>query len=443
MFKNKFLVAKIVMSLFFVSNVFAEDNEGLISLDKLLVSVIKTEPDIQEMYHRYKKTTRELKMSEAGYYPKVDFEARAGLINSKKYLNPTDETDYGSTKVALKIVQNIFDGYGTQSAVEKDDARVKATYYKYLEVVQDRMFRVSKAYIHTLRNYEVFKVAKSNVETHENILNKIEEKYKQGFGSISELQKAQSKLSLAIANYVSAKNNYMSEKITLEKLAGKPIFINEMSKPQFHYNLPKTLADARRIGLENNPSIIVSDYDIEFAKKAIKNAKKAYYPTLNLELEAAKYNNESELSDPRENEFKATLIFKYNLYNGDYNKQEVLKYKDQVKYEKLIKERLKNEVQESVDLAWSEHSMAEEQYQFQEEYENYTILTLDTYKDEFKYGKRSLLELLDIYDEINNIKIKSINIDYDILFYKFRILDAIGMLHMNFKDDFLKLSNNN
>lgn len=47
-------------------------------------------------------------------------------------------------------------------------------------------------------------------------------------------------------------------------------------------------------------------------------------------------------------------------------------------------------------------------------------------------GRKSLIDLLDIQDEINSIKMQVTANEYDILISKYRILDATGDLYTSF-----------
>lgn len=68
--------------------------------------------------------------------------------------------------------------------------------------------------------------------------------------------------------------------------------------------------------------------------------------------------------------------------------------------------------------------MLNEQLKFQKEYQTHTESSKDAYLEEFQLGRRTLIDILDIQDEINSIKMQLINNQYDVLVSKYRILDA-------------------
>lgn len=430
MFSKK-LVIKALLTCAFLTQVHANDT---FTLDKMLVEVIEKDPSIQERLHQYESIVQEVEMSKSGYLPTLDLSARSGKKITKTW-DPSAKDHYDGSEISLKLVQNIFNGYGTEHATNRDIERAKAAYYKYLEVAQDKMKNAVKAYIDLLKYYKTFEITEENIKIHEKIQQKITERFKKGYGTKSELERVKGRLSLAISNHVSAKSNFYDARIKFEKSLGREVLVSKLSKPEFKYELPKNLNEAIKKALENNPSIIVSNHDIDVAKEAIGYANKNNYPTLDLELEAIKYNNQNSSLDSREDDYSAMLVLNYNLFNGNKDKSEKSKYKKLLNYEYAHKDRLLSEVKESLNLSWNSYEMLSEQIGFQKDYKNYTEISKDAYFEEFQLGRRTLIDLLDVQDEINSIRMQIVNNEYDIMISKYRILDATGDLYTSFISD--------
>lgn len=430
MFSKK-LVIKALLTCAFLTQIQASDN---FTLDNMLVEVIQKDPSIQERLHQYESIVQEVEMSKSGYLPTLDLSARSGKKISKTW-DPSEKDHYDGSEISLKLVQNIFNGYGTEYATNRDIQRAKAAYYKYLEVAQDKMKNAAKAYIDLLKFYNTFKITEENIKIHEKIQQKISERFKKGYGTKSELERVKGRLSLAISNYVAAKSNFYDARIKFEKSLGRDITVSKLLKPEFKYQLPKNLNEAMKKALENNPSIIVSNYDINVAKEAIGYANKNNYPTIDLELEAVGYNNQNGSADSKEADYSAMLVLNYNLFNGNSDKAEKTKYKKLLNYEYAHKNRLLTEVKESLNLSWNSYTMLSEQIGFQKDYKDYTEVSKDAYFEEFQLGRRTLIDLLDIQDEINSIRMQIVNNEYNIMISKYRILDATGDLYTSFIND--------
>lgn len=420
---NKKILKSVALSCLLVS--FSSLNANNLTLDDMLVEVIKKDSEIQERLYQYESIVQEVEMSKAGYLPTLDLSARSG-----KKEQSDDRYDYSDG--SLKAVQNIFDGFGTTHATARDKARAKAAYNKYLEVAQDKMKKAIVAYVEVIKYSKLVKITEDNIKIHEKIKEKVDERYKKGYGTKSEVERVTGRLSLSVSNHVSAKSNYADAKIKFRKALDRNIDAKDLQNPNFKYTLPNNLNEAVEKAAKNNPSILVANHDKEVAKEALGYANRNNYPTFDVELEATKFNNKNSADDSRDKDYSAMLVMNYNLYNGGKDQAEKLKYKSLQKFEDAHKQRLEEELKESLDLSWNSYEMLNEQLIHQKEYQKYTENSKEAYFEEFQLGRKSLIDLLDIQDEINSIKMQVTANEYDILISKYRILDATGDLYTSF-----------
>lgn len=404
------------------------------TLEDMLRELIYTDPEIQERLFQYNSVMEEVKIAEAGYYPTIDLYAETGKKETEKEGSAKDK--YDASEVTLRLVQNLFDGFGTEAAVNRDEARAKAAFNKYIEVAQDKMYRAIEAYLKVVRYKEVLKIAKDNVKIHEETLLKIQNRYDKGFSTLSEVERVKGRLALSKSNYVSETNNLFDAKFNFHKSLGRNIDENLLVMPTFNGTLPKTLEHAGDVAIHKNPSIMVANYDIKATQEALQYAEKNDYPSLNLEVERSRYNNLTGSSVGREDDLSAMLVLNYNLYSGGADKAKKQQYISLLNYEYAHKNKLKRDVLEALGLSWSAHQMISEQYKYQVQYRDLTAKTKAAYDEEFQLGRRTLIDLLDVQDEVNNIKIKVIHTQYDLLFAKYRILDAMGELYQSFGHKF-------
>lgn len=400
------------------------------TLTDMLKEIIYTDPEIKERLFQYNAVMEEIKMSKSGYLPTVDLVAKTGKKSIER--RGEDKDKFDTSEVTLRLVQNLFDGFGTTSAQNRDEARAKAAFNKYIEVAQDKMYRAIEAYIKVVRYSEVLVIAKDNVKLHEETLLRIQDRYDKGFSTLSEVDRVQGRLSLAKSNYVSETNNLYDAKINLHKSIGRFVNPENLVIPKFDLTLPNTLEKAQDIAIHNNPSILVANYDIKVAQESLQYARKSDYPTIDFELEGSRYNNLTGSDVSREDDASAMVVLNYNLYNGGSDEAQKQKYISLLNYEYAHKNTLKREIIESLGLSWNAYKMIAEQYKHQLKYRDLTTKTQEAYGEEFQLGRRTLIDLLDVQDEVNHIKIQVIHSTYDLLFSKYRIVDAMGELYKNF-----------
>ena len=418
----------------FMTNVKENLKESQYSLESMIKEIIYTDPEIKERLFQYNAIMEDINISKAGFYPTIDLLGKVGRKSTEK--KGSDEDIYDTSEITVKLVQNLFNGFGTQTAVNRDEARAKAAFNKYIEVAQDKIYRAIEAYIKVVRYNEVLKIAKDNVKVHEETLVKIENRYEKGFSTLSEVERVKGRLALSKSNYISETNNLFDAKFNFHKALGRYVDENSLIKPDFKGSLPNSIEHAIDIAIHKNPSILVANYDIQAVQESLQYSEKNDYPSLDLELEKSRYDNLTGSSVGSENDMSAMLVLKYNLYSGGADAARKQKSVSLLNYEYTHKNKIKRDIIEALNLSWSAYEMVQEQYKYQVQYRDLTAKTKVAYDEEFQLGRRTLIDLLDVQDEVNNIKIKVIHNSYDLLFAKYRILDAMGELYQSFGHEF-------
>lgn len=408
-------------ALFFATTFYAKT----FTIEEMLQEVVRTDPEIRENLHNYNSIIEELKMSKSGYLPSVDVHGKYGAIR-----NHQDKTtdDYARGELAVKLTQNIFNGFGTQTAIRRDSQRAKAAYNKYIEIAQQKLYNAIEAYINVLKYYEILNITKENVKVHKETLLRIKRRFDQGFSTLGEVERVEGRLALAHSNLISNTNNLYDAKIKFHKSLGRWVDEKNLITPTFKLILPKTIEEAMDIALKNNPSIKASEHNIKAAKESLENTKKTFYPTFDIELSGTGYKNRSSGSDGKENELSGMLVLNYNLYNGSSDEANRQKYISLLGAQYAHKSKLKRDLMETLGLSWSAYTLLQKQQKYQVRYQNLTKKSKNSYTKEFQLGRRSLIDLLDVQDELNSARSQSVRNRYDILFAKYRVADSLGKL---------------
>ncbi|SFV65356.1 Beta-1,3(4)-glucanase precursor [hydrothermal vent metagenome] len=327
------------------------------------------------------------------------------------------------------MTQNLFDGFGTTHKVDYQEARILAAAYNYIEKSNDIAFQMTNAYLNVLRSYELLQTARENVQINEDIFNKVKDLFDAGLTTESEVKKIESALSLSRSNLTVQKNNALDTEYNFRRILGRMPEVSTMIKPEIDTPMPESLERAALYSINHNPSLLVSQYNIKGAQSLWKQHQKEYYPTVDLEI-VQKYNDvETRNSfDNPDDRFQARIIMNYNIFRGGADKATVQKDISKINQEIEIKRDLKRQVIEGLDLSWSAYTMIGLQLKDLKEYSKFSEITLALYKEEYDLGRRSLLDLLSAQNDVINSRSQIITAEYEKLFAKYRILDAMGLL---------------
>jgi len=399
------------------------------TLNDALSDGLRTNPEILERLKNYDKTVYDLKIAKSEYAPSIDFISRFGYEKTfdKHTTAGFQEVGYHIYQNSLTLTQNLFNGFSTKYRVKYEKARVMAAAFNYVEKTNDVAFNIVKEYVNVLKYADLYKLEKENILLTQDILNKTKELSDAGSGPLSDVKKVDSSLQLAEFNFLTQENNLMDSKFNLGKLLGKKVEHSKLVAPEFNFKLPSTMEDANNHAITYNPSMIVTNYNIETAKAALVQSRSKFSPTVDFELQY-NFDKNTGAEAGHTRSYSALIVYKHNLYRGNADKNSVRKNKLNIMQEYEIQREIRRQIIEGLQLSWSAYTMIEKQLQFLNSYKEESKATLDLYKEEFEDGSRTLIDLLTAQDDYISARSKYISASYDWLFAKYRILDSMGEL---------------
>jgi adhesin transport system outer membrane protein len=417
--KSIFLVLSLLVSLQ------ANDIKGTVN------EVLTTNPVILERLYNFQATQQDIQSAKSGYFPKLDLNLGAGYERTKRSNQADGVSDKSSNlsvyQNSLKLTQNLFEGFATNYQLDEQKYRTLAAAYSYVEKVNNTTYEVANAYLEVLKNEELLKTAKQNVQIDEDILAKVQKLYKAGLTTLSEVNKIESSLALAKANLVVQENTILEKSFALQKIVGHKLDHDKMIKPDMNVTIPLSKKDALDFALQNNPSLLVSELNMRVAQATNKKNKSAYYPKIDIEVSQSMSKNLSGI-EGNNDEFRAMAYLSYNIFNGLADKASIEKSFSQIDQEVQNKNNTKRQLLETLSLAWASNEKVQEQLVHLKEYNKFSIKTLDLYNKEYSLGRRSLLDLLSTQNDLIRSQEQIITAEYSILASKYKILDSMGIL---------------
>jgi len=398
-----------------------------LNLKSTVSEVIETHPIIQERLKNYRATRQDMGMADSGYMPTIDIVGGVGWKTQGRINSDIAKENYDTYNSAIILKQNLFNGFDTLYGVAYEKSRVVSAAYDYIEKTDDVTLQTTKAYLDLLRANELYNTSKENVANNELIYSKVYELYVAGVAARSELDKIQSSLALSRSNLSAKRNNLVDARFGFHRMLGRNVSVESLSKPKFTARLPKSRVRAVQFALKNNPSLMVSKFNLKAAQKRYKQTRANYYPSVDLEA-SQNYSNNWQTSSSPDDRFEVMLNVTYNLYNGGHDSSLKQKNISLVNQEIEKGRELKRELIHSLGISWSAYEITKVQLDDLYKFQSFSFSTLELYQEEYELGQRSLLDLLAAQNDFFNAQTQIINVEYDRLFAKYRILDAMGVL---------------
>ena len=395
------------------------------TLEESVSQTLLSHPQIKEAFDLYQSRKYQIDEAKAGYYPKLDASAGIGPERIKS-AGASERTDMTRRDASITLTQMLFDGFDTNSNVNRTDAEAKAQKLSLQATAENTALRVTEVYLNMLRQQEIFDLSKDNLATHEQILSDITKRTTSGVGSSADLSQIQGRVARAYSNMAAAQNNLDDARAEyLRVVNSEPTDLVEPADGSLV--LPASLDDALKNATANNPVLLSAMEDINAAQYQHDGAKANYYPKVSLEAGQSWYEDASGDAGYSD-ELSAMLRVRYNLFNGGADDARSRSTSALYSQAKDIHMNAYRQVEEGTRLAWQARESLQSQKQFQQQHVEYSYETVRAYKQQFTLGQRTLLDVLNTENELFEARKSLINTQYDELFAQYRILNATGTL---------------
>ncbi|MCT7482789.1 TolC family outer membrane protein [Aliarcobacter cryaerophilus] len=437
---------KVILSMVTATCLFSI-NANALTLKETLNEVLETNPVVQERLKNLNETREDLNIAKSEWLPSLDYRGTIGRNNSgdlkdgdvskgSSFNHNVRDSSYSHYTNSLKLTQNIFNGFSTTEKINYQEARVFGAAYHYLENANDIAFNMTQAYIDLLRSYQLLQNAKDNVVINKKIYEDVQSLYDQGLTTKSEMTKIYASLSLANSNLVVQQNNTMDKEFKFKRLYGRSVNVGTLEVPKLDLAMPESKQRATMIAIQNNPSMIVSSYNIKGAQALYREKKSKFMPSVDIEAEQM-FNDYTKDNgfDSADDRQRIYAVLNWNLFKGGAHSADLQKSRSTINKELELQRDLKRQTIEGLELSWSAYEMLGKQLTELYKYYEYSEETLSSYQSEYEMGRRTLLDLLSAQNDLISSKAQIINAQMDKLFAQYRILDAMGMLVSSVLDD--------
>ncbi|MBO1923305.1 TolC family outer membrane protein [Thiomicrorhabdus sp. 6S3-12] len=381
-------------------------------------------PEFRQQVKEKQGVEADLRGAEGGWLPSVDL--GAGIGKEKLEIEGQEETDLDRKEASISLTQNLFEGFGTQNEIKRQEARLESSKFATKAAANKVALDMVSAYMNLLKEQQLLNLAEENKLTHERILDQIVQRSQAGVGNQVEVDQAKARLALANANVTAAKNNYQDVLTRFHRVLGR-FPDSDLIKPNMDITIPNTLEEAINTALMQHPTLRSANADITSARAQYATAQKLYYPRVDVEVMQTFDENINGIEGKYE-DFQAMLRVRYNLFNGGKDQAVVDRAAADIYQSAEVRNNTRREAIENLRYAWEATNFLGEQLIFQQQQIDSTLETLKGYRQQFSLGRRSLLDLLNTEDEYIRAKIALVTSENDYMIAKYRVLNGMGSL---------------
>ena len=267
----------------------------------------------------YRAGLEKLDQARALFRPSVTLSANLRSNNDHSSLNDADHS-YGSSSATLSVVQPLLRLQNIQ-AYAQGELQVQLSEQQLRQAEQDLILRVGKAYFDALQAQDVLESVRAQKETFTQQLAQVQRSLEVGTVAITELNEAQSKYDLTLAQEIAGRNDLEVKRRSLERIVDRELPSLARFDESRSIGIGSAVESNDMIERASNESLAVNIARLnrELALREAAKQDVASYPTLDL---TATFNTGHNVTSPGSTTLMQTrqsaigLEFSWPIFQG-------------------------------------------------------------------------------------------------------------------------------
>lgn len=429
---------------FAVSSMIALPSVAQVTVNQSVEKALTTSPEVQIRSRNYQAASADQDIGRAAYRPTLDVQAGTGW--ERRTPPTTDPQSYSRPTASVQLRQVLWDGFAAINEVNRLGFNRLAKFYEFASVADQTALEAARAHMDVRRYTELSELAHDNWVIHKETHDQIEERAKAGVGRRVDLELATGRLALATSNWVIENSNLHDVSARYARVVGEAPKNLTSQTPNVASFLPiggNGGNDFVRNAIAENPDFLASVSNVRAAKYQILARRAAYGPTIEARASGNWDKNLSGVPGTF-NTSNAGIYLNYNLFRGLGDVNRVRQAKELEFAAEDTRDKVCRDVRQQTVIAYNDVRKLIEQLQYLDQH----VLSLDkarvAYRQQFDIGQRTLLDVLDIENELFQARRAVVNARYDqhiaeyrTLTQASRILPAFGLAptQKNLPDD--------
>lgn len=410
------------------------------TLQQAVGNGVKTNPEYGVVANNRRAIDEELNQAKSLYRPSVDLRGDTGYEYTDDPATRVpgrrggDDESLWRYEAGVTLTQMLFDGWGARYENSRQKARVLSASNRVLEASELIGLSIVESYLEVMRQREILKIARQNVAQHMSILEQITDSSQVGRSTQADSEQARARLAAARAQEASIRESLRTAEAAYIREVGE-VPQNLVMPAIPHERLTANVEAEVKSALAQNPTIAISEADIQVAGEEIKGSQSVFYPQLDLQLNGRQGDNLGGV-EGRNTSATALVVMNWNLYRGGGDTARVRELMNREAQAKEARAHTAREIESDVRSTWARMVAAGERAnQFAAQADANTEV-VRAYLDQFDLNRRTLLDVLDSQNELFVSRTNAVNAEFLEMFAVYRLLALKGELLKTLQVDY-------
>ena len=397
------------------------------TLPQAVARAIDRFPDFRAALANRRAAAQLIAQARGALLPSVDATLGQGRESSNNVsTRPGGSVPLDRREAELAVTQLLFDGGAASGQVDRFRARSDGAAHQVAAAAEALALRVALAYLEVLRVQGLVDLAQQNAQRHAETLRQVEILADGGAGRRSDAYQAAARVALAESNLTQLRGQLDQAQSGLRHLAGPPQG-EQLAQDSVEGKLPRALDEAVAQAMSAHPLVRSAERDRVAAHADRDSARARYGPRVNLELGVSRNRDLDGVPGLNADRF-AMLRLRQNIFRGGADEGRVREAEARIDEALANVGRARNDVERDVRQAWEALRADRARMPQLAVHAGMSVQVVEAYKQQFRIGQRSLLDLLNAENEQFSARGAVLNALYTVTAGEMRVLAGMGKL---------------
>ena len=398
------------------------------SLHGALAGAYTYNPRLEAERAKVRADDEEVPRAKSGYRPRINATADIGATSQRT--NPKGGPASRDTReprgFGVSLDQNVFDGFTTTNNVNAAEAFVRAQRAELHRVEQEVLGEAVIAYMDVVRDEAIVRLRENNVRVLTSDLRATQDRFNAGEVTRTDVAQSRARRADAVSDLDLARANLQTSRANYERIIGRPP--SRLQKPQVPERfLPKSLAEAQNLAVNENPRVIQALYREQEARYVVDSIFGELLPQFSVSGGYQKrFRTSAGIND--QDDLSVVGLLNVPIYQGGEVKARVrqAKHVHVQRIQEVAQQR--TEVRELAVAAWAELGARRAKLRSDKTSVEANQIALAGVREEEKVGQRTLLDVLNAEQELLNSQVTLVETERDLVVSAYAVLAATGRL---------------
>jgi outer membrane protein len=387
-------------------------------------------PNINQQRAALRATDENIPTAYAGYLPKAQATATAGVQNEQIAAAPSGNGDFLShpRTLGLAVSQTVWDGNKTFNSIREAESGVFTQREVLRNTEQTVLLSALTDYMNTLRDTAILELDRSNVDVLQEQLRQTRDRFNVGEVTRTDVAQAEASLAGAQATALNAQSTLQTDMATYRQDIGdqpKSLApVSPVTRP-----LPRTLTESVAISQVEHPGIVAALHNVDVAELAVKISESALYPQATVSGSLSKQYDVSGLATGTQALIASVAAgVTIPIYQGGAEYAAVRQSKEKLGQAELSADQTRDQVRQGVVAAWGQNQNSLGILRASKAQVDAAEVALAGVREEAKVGQRTTLDVLNAQQTLLQARVQLVSSQHDQVVNSYTLLASIGRL---------------